>query len=305
MNTHTACWRTEGEGGFMRNVFLFVSRYANFLFFLLLQGFSIYLIVHYNKYHNAVFSSGMNQVTGAVNTQYNKIGEYFALKAENAKLAKANEQLRNGQAANFEKTDTGSRVVVDSIAIDTLGTRRKWRYYQAKVVSNSVAMLNNMVVLQRGSNQQIREGMGVVDPLNGVVGKVIEVSSDYAVVLSLLSKTADFKVNAKLKKGGETGSITWDGNEPNLVVLNDIRKSADVKKGDTVYTSGFTPTFQYGLMIGVVEQVIPEKSTSNFRITVRTSANFYNLQYVYVIENLELEKIEAILQKAQKKAGIN
>jgi rod shape-determining protein MreC len=289
----------------MRNVFLFVSRYANFLFFLLLQGFSIYLIVHYNKYHNAVFSSGMNQVTGAVNTQYNKIGEYFALKAENAKLAKANEQLRNGQAANFEKTDTGSRVVVDSIAIDTLGTRRKWRYYQAKVVSNSVAMLNNMVVLQRGSNQQIREGMGVVDPLNGVVGKVIEVSSDYAVVLSLLSKTADFKVNAKLKKGGETGSITWDGNEPNLVVLNDIRKSADVKKGDTVYTSGFTPTFQYGLMIGVVEQVIPEKSTSNFRITVRTSANFYNLQYVYVIENLELEKIEAILQKAQKKAGIN
>jgi rod shape-determining protein MreC len=289
----------------MRNVFFFIRRYANFLFFLLLQGFSIYLIVHYNRYHNAVFSSSMNQVTGAVNTQYNKIGEYFALKAENAKLAKANEQLRNSQVANFERADTGSRLMVDSVAIDTLGTRRKWRYYQAKVVSNSVAMQNNMVVLQRGSNQQLKEGMGVVDPLNGVVGKIIEVSDDYAVVMSLLCKTSDFKVSAKLKKGGEEGSITWDGKEPNLVVLNDIRKSADVKKGDTVYTSGFTPTFQYGLMIGTVEQVTPEKSTNNFRISVRTAANFYNLQYVYVIENLEVEKIQAILQKAQSKTGSN
>ncbi len=289
----------------MRNVFFFIRRYANFLFFLLLQGFSIYLIVHYNKYHNAIFSSGMNQVTGAVNTQYNKIGEYFALKAENAKLARANEQLLNSRAANFEKTDTGSRVVIDSVAIDTLGTRRKWRYFQAKVVSNSVSMQNNMIVLQRGSNQQLREGMGVVDPVNGLVGKIIEVSSDYAVVLSLLSKTSDFKVSAKLKRGGESGSVSWDGKEPNLVVLNDIRKSAEVKKGDTVYTSGFTTTFQYGLMIGTVEQVTPEKSTNNFRITVRTTANFYNLQYVYVIENLEMEKIDAILKKAQNKAGIN
>jgi rod shape-determining protein MreC len=289
----------------MRNVFFFIRRYANFLFFLLLQGFSIYLIVHYNKYHNAVFSSGMNQVTGAVNKQYNKIGEYLDLKAENAKLARANEQFRNSQASNFERTDTTSRIMTDSVAIDTLGTRRKWRYYQAKVVSNSIAMQNNMVVLQRGSNQQLKEGMGVVDPINGVVGKIIEVSGDYSVVLSLLSKTSDFKVNAKLKKGGETGSISWDGKEPNLVTLSDIRKSADVKKGDTIYTSGLTTTFQYGLMIGTVEEVTPEKSTNNFKITVRTAANFYNLQYVYVIENLEMDKIEAILEKAQKKAGNN
>jgi rod shape-determining protein MreC len=289
----------------MRNIFLFIRRFSNLLFFLLLQGFSIYLIVHYNKYHNAVFSGTMNQLTGSVNTQYNKVGEYFALKAENAKLAKANEQLRNSQATNFDRIDTGSRIVVDSVAIDTLGARRKWRFYQAKVVSNSVAMQNNMVVLGRGSSQQLKEGMGVVDPLNGVVGKIIEVSDDYAVVLSLLSKTSDFKVNAKLKKGGEIGSITWDGREPNVVTLNDIRKSANVKKGDTVYTSGLTTTFQYGLMIGTVEQVVPEKSNNNFKITVRTAANFYNLQYVYVIENLEMQKIEDILKNAAKKTSTN
>jgi rod shape-determining protein MreC len=285
----------------MRNVLLFIRRYATFLFFLLLQGFSVYLIVHYNKYHHAMFSGTMNKVTGTVNTQYNKIQQYLTLKEENAKLSKANEQLLNQLKQNFEIADTAQKMVVDSVATDTLGTRRKWRFYQAKVVASSVSAQNNFIVLHRGSAQQLREGMGVVDPLNGVVGKVIEVTDDYAVAISLLSKTGDFKVNAKLKKGGEMGSITWDGKEPNLVTLNDIRKSADVKKGDTVFTSGATTTFQYGLLVGTVADVIPEKSNNNFRITVRTAANFYNLQYVNVIENIEKEKIEAVLKQAQQK----
>ncbi len=287
----------------MRNVLLFIRRYATFLTFLLLQGFSIYLIVQYNKYHHAVFSSSMNKVTGAVNTQYNKIQEYLTLKQQNAKLSQANEQLLNRLKENFESADTANRTVVDSIALDTLGTRRKWRYYQAKVVAASVSAQNNFIVLHRGSNQQLKEGMGVLDPLNGVVGKIIEVTDDYAVVISLLSKTSDFKVDAKLKKGGETGSITWDGKEPNLVTLTNIRKSADVKKGDTVYTSGYTTTFQNGSMVGTVAEVIPEKSNNNFKIMVRTAANFYNLQYVNVIENIEKEKIETIVQQAAKKLG--
>jgi rod shape-determining protein MreC len=287
----------------MRNLLLFIRRYATFFTFLLLQGFSIYLIVQYNQYHHAVFSSSMNKVTGAVNTQYNKIQEYLTLKQQNAKLSQANEQLLNQLKENFETADTASRIVTDSIAIDTLGTRRKWRFYQAKVVAASVSAQNNFIVMHRGSSQQLKEGMGVVDPLNGVVGKIIEVTDDYAVAISLLSKTSDFKVDAKLKKGGETGSITWDGKEPNLVTLTNIRKSADVKKGDTVYTSGATTTFQYGLMVGTVAEVIPEKSSNNFKIMVRTTANFYNLQYVNVIENIEKEKIEAILKQAEKKLG--
>jgi rod shape-determining protein MreC len=287
----------------MRNVLLFIRRYATFLYFLLLQGFAVYLIVRYNKYHNAVFSGTMNKVTGTVNTQYNRVQEYLTLKEQNARLSKANEQLLNQLKQNFESADTASRVVTDSVAIDTLGTRRKWRYYQAKVVAASVAAQNNFIVLHRGSGQQLKEGMGVADPLNGVVGKIIEVTDDYAVVISLLSRTGDFKVSAKLKRGGETGFITWNGQEPNLVSLNDIRKSADVKKGDTVYTSGATATFPHGLMVGTVAEVVPDKSTTNFRITVRTTANFYNLQYVNVIENIEKDKIDAILKQAEKKLG--
>ena len=284
----------------MRNIFLFIRRYFNFIFFLLLQGFCIYLIVHYNKYHNAIASVRMNEITGRVNEQYNKVDYYLQLKKTNQQLVKDNERLRNLMKANFESPDTANKIVIDSIPYDTLGNHRKWLYQAAKVVSNSVSTQNNFIVLGRGSGQQLKKDEGVIDPNNGVVGIVTDVSENYAVVMSLLHK--DSKINALLKndpQGG--GTIIWDGKEPNYLSMINVRKSVKVAKGDTVFTSGITTTFPYGLMIGTVEQVEPEKSTNNYIIKVKSTANFYNLQFVYAIDNNQREEINKLVEKAKIK----
>lgn len=284
----------------MRNIFLFIRRYFNFIFFLVLQGFCIYLIVHYNKYHNAIASVHMNEITGRVNEQYNKVDYYLQLKKTNQQLVKDNERLRNLMKANFESPDTANKTVIDSIPYDTLGNHRKWLYQTAKVVSNSVSTQNNFIVLGRGSGQQLKKDEGVIDPNNGVVGIVTDVSENYAVVMSLLHK--DSKINALLKndpQGG--GTIVWDGKEPNYLSMINVRKSVKVAKGDTVFTSGITTTFPYGLMIGTVEQVEPEKSTNNYIIKVKSTANFYNLQFVYAIDNNQREEINKLVEKAKIK----
>ena len=286
----------------MRNIFLFIRRYFNFIFFLLLQGFCIYLIVHYNKYHNAIASVRMNEITGRVNEQYNKVDYYLQLKKTNQQLVKDNERLRNLMKANFESPDTASKIVIDSIPYDTLGNHRKWLYQAAKVVSNSVSTQNNFIVLGRGSGQQLKKDEGVIDPNNGVVGIVTDVSENYAVVMSLLHK--DSKINALLKndpQGG--GTIIWDGKEPNYLSMINVRKSVKVVKGDTVFTSGITTTFPYGLMIGTVDQVEPEKSTNNYIIKVKSTANFYNLQFVYAIDNNQREEINKMVEKAKIKVN--
>lgn len=285
----------------MRNIFLFIRRYFNFILLVLLQGFSIYLIVHYNTYHNAVASGFMNEVTGKINTQYNKVDYYFQLKKTNEQLAKDNQRLRNQLRENFDKPDTSSKMVTDSIPYDTLGSRRRWLYMDAKVVANSISAQSNFIVLGRGAHQQIKKDDGVVDPNNGVVGIVTDVSDNFAVVMSLLHK--DSKISAKLKNTGDAGQVTWDGKDPNRLSLIDIRKSAKVAKGDTVYTSGFTPTFPYGMMIGTVEQVTPDKSTNNFIIRLKSSANFFNLQYVYAIENLQRDEINRMVENARNKTN--
>ncbi len=285
----------------MRNIFLFIRRYFNFIFLLILQIFCIYLIVHYNTYHNAVASGVMNEVTGKVNKEYNKVDYYFQLKKTNEKLARDNERLRNLMKENFETPDTSIKIIADSIPYDTLGNIRKWEYRAAKVVSSSVSAPNNFIVLSRGFAQQLKKDMGVVDPNNGVVGIVTDVSENFAVVMSLLHK--DSKISAKLKTGGDAGQVIWDGKDPNRLLLIEIRKSAKVAKGDTVFTSGFTTTFPYGLMLGTVAEIIPDKSTNNYIIKLKSSANFYNLQYVYAIENYQKDEINRLLKNAINKTN--
>lgn len=284
----------------MRNIFLFIRRYFNFIFFLLLQGYCIYLIAHYNQYHNAVASGYLNEVTGRINEQYNKADYYLQLKKTNQQLAKDNERLRNLMKSNFNIPDTANKIITDSIPYDTSGVHRKWMYQSAKVVSNAVSAQNNFIVISRGSAQQVKKDEGVIDANNAVVGIVTDVSENYSVVMSLLHK--DSKINALLKNdpnGG--GTVVWDGKEPNYLSLINVRKSSKVVKGDTVFTSGITTTFPYGLMIGTVDYVAPDKSTNNYIIKVKSSANFYNLQYVYAIDNYQREDINKLIEKAKIK----
>lgn len=282
----------------MRNIFLFIRRHINLLIFLVLQGFSIYLIVSYSKYHQAAFGNISNNLTGKVNEQYSRVQKYFFLKKTNDSLVKANEALYNKLKIDFDIPDTATKTMIDSIRVDSLMKFRKFTYLNAKVVSNSISTQNNFIVLSRGRSENLHEGMGVVDPNNAVVGIITEVTDDYAVVMSLLHK--DSHLSGKLLKGGETGTLNWDGKVPNIITLTNIPKSAKVAKGDTIITSGFSTTFPKGMMIGTVLEVYAEKSTSNFRIKFKTSANFYNLQYVYAIDNVEQEAVNKILDKLKQ-----
>jgi rod shape-determining protein MreC len=285
----------------MHNLILFVRRYFNFIVLFLLQGFSIYLLVRYNSYHNAFASNLMNEVTGKINARFNKVDYFFQLKKTNEVLLTTNEQLRNRLKENFEGQDTSTKMVAENLLNDTTGRQRKWLYLLAKVVSNSVSAQNNFIVLQRGSAQQLKKDAGVVDLNNGVVGIVTDVSENFTVVMSLLHK--DSKMSVKLKKGGEVGQVIWDGKDPNRLSLIDIRKSGQVAKGDTVYSSGFTTTFPYGLMVGTIEDIAQDKSTNNYIIHLKSSANFYNIQYVYAIENLQREAVDQLLKNANNKAN--
>lgn len=284
----------------MRNIFLFVRRYFNFIFFLLLQVFCIYLIVHYNKYHNAVFSGTANQLTGKINEQYNKVEDYFHLKRTNDSLVKANERLYNKLRADFMLPDTASKMVVDSIRIDSILQYRRYNYISATVIENSVNTQSNFIVLNRGLSGGLKKGMGVIDLSNGVVGSITDISNDYAVVMGLLHK--DSHLEGMLLRGdGETGTLSWDGVTPNIITMNRIPKSAKIAKGDTIISSGNSTSIPRGMLLGFVTEVIPEKSSNNFLIKFRSAANFYNLQYVYAIDNSQQEAIDKLLEKQANK----
>ena len=285
----------------MRNIFLFIRRYSNFLLFLFLQALSIYFIVHYSKYHEAVFGSTMNRVTGRINKQYDKTTYYFRLKSINDSLLKANEMLYNKLKSDFNIPDSADRSVTDTMRIDSLLQYRKFNYMSAKVVSNSVSSQSNFIVINGPNVKKFTKGMGITGMNNDVIGVITEVDGDYAVVMSLLHK--DSHLSGRLKKTGETGTLNWNGVQPNLLTLSNISKGVKIAKGDTVVTSGFSAIFPKGIMIGRVAGVKPETASNNVNITLRSAADFYNLEYVYAIQSVDAEPVKKIIEKA--KAAVN
>ena len=282
----------------MRNIFLFVRRYINFLFFLVLQGFCLFLLFSYNRFHNAIFMNVANEVTGKIYKQYNNVEYYFQLKRTNDSLIKANERLYNKLRQDFSMPDTDNRVALDTIKVDSLEKYRKFLYMQSKVIGNTVNLPNNYIQLDRGALQGLKKDLGVIDANNAVVGTVIDVSNNYAVVMSLLHMQSS--ISAKLRKTGELGTVVWDGKTPNIVVLKDIGKNAKVNKGDSVITSGFSDKFPYGLLIGTIDEIITDKSSNSYTLRVKTAANFNTIQFVYVINNFQKDEPAELLKRVKK-----
>jgi rod shape-determining protein MreC len=283
----------------MRNIFLFIRTYFNFLTFLVLQILSIVLLVKYNQTHEAAYAGIANEITGRVNDQYNRVQYYFHLKETNKRLQEENTRLKNLLGISFENADTIRQVVLDSLTRDTLGRERKFIWLPAKVVNNTVSAPLNFLTLHRGAGQGVKKDMAVVGP-DGVVGTVVEVSENYSRVMSLLNRNS--KVSSMLKKGNITGSIEWDGQDPRFVTLRNIPKSVKVAKGDSVLTSNFSANFPPNIMVGTVDQIAADASSNFYTIRVRTATNFYSLQYVNLIENIqwaEQHRLEAAPVKNQ------
>jgi len=282
----------------MRNIFLFIRIYFNFLFFLFLMGISLFMLFNYNRYQHTVYSATAGEITGKITKQYNDVEYYFQLKKTNDSLVKANAILYNKLKQDYEMPDTVSKLAIDTIQIDTILHQRKYLYLSAKVVGNSVSQPNNYLQIHRGSLQGVSADLGVTDINNYVVGTVVDVSKNYSVVMSLLHRQSN--ISAKLKKTGETGSVIWDGLQPNVVILKDISKEVKVAKGDSVITSGFSDKFPFGLLIGTVTEIVNDKTSSTYTIKVKTAANFYNLQYVNIINNLQKDEPKQLLKSVKK-----
>ena len=280
----------------MRNVFLFVRRYFNFLIFIIMQAVALYMLFHYNRFHEAAFMGVASEVTGKISKQYNTVEYYFQLQKTNALLIEENQKLRNLLKEDFLPADTTTKIVVDSIKVDSLEQYRRYLYFPAKVINNSVTSQTNYLTISRGTNQGIVKDMAVISPA-GVVGTVVNVSPNMATVMSLLHRQS--RISASLLKTGETGSVEWDGKNPQLLTFRNIPKSAQAKKGDTVVTSRYS-TFPPGQPVGVIVEIESQEGSNFYLMKIKPATNFFNIQFVYAVKNLQKAEQDA-LEKATRK----
>src|SRR5690606_8031779 len=150
----------------MKNLWLFLKKYNAMFWFILFFTVSIILVVGNNSYQRAYFVNSSNTVIGSFYKEVNAWKGYLSLNETNEKLAQENVLLRQ-QIQNLLQADTSADTVhiVDSIE------QGRYSFIVAGVANNSIHLKNNYLTLDKGAQDGIEKGMGVITS-NGVVGFV-------------------------------------------------------------------------------------------------------------------------------------
>lgn len=274
----------------MRNLLRFLWKYSNFVLFILMEVFCLYLVFKHNSFQKASWINSSNTFAGNVFTTVNSVKEYFALKETNELLAAENARLRNQSLGSYAKYITTTTVINDTVL------KQQYTYIPADVVNNSVNRRNNYLTLNRGYKQGITNDMAVINS-NGIVGYTKDVSANYCTVLSILNK--DAKISAKIKRFGELGSLIWEGGDYRFGLLQDIGTHVKLAKGDTIVTSNFSDIFPSNITIGTVESFVPREGGEFYNIKVRYTANLKNVTHVYIINNILREEKKNLEDRSQ------
>lgn len=257
------------------------------------------MLFKYNRLHHAAFLGVASEVTGRMNTQVDKLDDYFHQGEENRRLHKMNDSLLNLLKTNYSIPDTGQRIILDSAMIDSVKQFKKYIWRDAKVVYNTVTSEKNYLQLNRGAKYGIQDNMAVLNSDGAVVGQVVNVSPNFSEVMSLLHVQSS--VSAALKKTGDAGKLEWDGKDPRFVQLKGISKSVEVKVGDSVVTSKYSYNFPPDKLIGRIAAINSDPATGFYLLKIKTIVNFNTIQQVFVVENLQREEQLQLEKDTEKK----
>lgn len=274
----------------MRTLWRFINRYNAFFLFLIFEVAAIIIFVKNNSYQRAEFINSASGVIGRLDAEKDQFYGYLSLREVNDSLARENAHLR-GLLKTSYYIDTATRhKVTDTVY------KQQYEYIVARVINNSVNQPNNYLTLNKGSEQGIAKGMGVICN-KGIVGKVIYVSGHFALVQSLLHKDSQF--SAMLGDNKEIGSITWnDDLDPHKGILKDVSNNAQPKVGEWVVTSGYS-LFPEGVPVGKVSSLHTKGGGYSLNLEVSLSVDFSKLEYVNVVDNKFGKEQEAL--EGQKK----
>ena len=268
----------------MQQIINFIIRNKTFLLFLLLFSVSILFTIQSHSYHKSKFINSANFFTGGIYNSLNNISEYFSLKSQNSLLVEENNQLRN--------LLFNSEINANSTGIDSLPFDSSYKFITGKIIKNSYHLSNNILTLNRGTSDSIKQDYGVITS-SGILGIIDKTSKNYATIISILNTTS--KISAQLKNTNHFGTLSWDGRNPKLTQLIDIPKIAPVKTGDTIVTSGRSSIFTKGILIGTIESFELDEAENYYELNIKLFNDMTNIEHVYIIQNNDADEIKDLL----------
>ena len=211
--------------------------------------------------------------TGGLRNAWNSYVNLRGVRAENERLK---EQLGSLQVqfqqerAKAERARQLERLLgfQQQLTIDTV---------PSVVIGAGATTDFRVITIDKGSTSGIATNMAVIAP-TGVVGRVVTPTSHASKVQLLIDRNA--AAGALVERSRAQGIVIGAGE--NIVRMDFVEATADVKVGDTIVTSGIDGIYPKGFVIGKVETVGGGNGIYK-NIRVRPSVEFNRLEEVLVI----------------------
>ena len=196
-----------------------------------------------------------------------KIG---AIEAENIELKNQIEALKKELNIDYVLTD--------------------YEQINATVVSRNVGYWYNTLTIDKGSKNDIEEGMVVINAI-GLIGKVTKVSAYSSEVRLITTSDTNNKISVSISNGQNkiNGLINGYNYDSNLLEVEGISNTEEVNVGDTVYTSGLGGVFPSGILIGKVVNITTDEYDLAKIINVEPSVSFNDINYVSILKRKDTE----------------
>jgi rod shape-determining protein MreC len=218
-----------------------------------------------------VASSRMGHSAGDIFHQYFMLG---SVARENHRLKDQIDQLNQRQSRMVELELENHRLA----ELLDLKEAMDLKMVGADVIGSDATGMARSLILGQGGSAGLQPGMGVI-ATGGVVGKLIATSRNASRVMLLSDHTC--AIDAFVQRSRIRGIVT--GQADDGVIMKYVERTADIKAGDGVVTSGLDGVFPRGLLIGYVSTIERKGPGLFLNVSVNPSADLRKLEQVLVI----------------------
>ena len=146
--------------------------------------------------------------------------------------------------------------------------------------------------VDRGSRDGVAVNDVVISP-EGAVGRVAAVGYNYAEVLTILDPAVS--MGCTISRTREIGLAEGESllAQDNRLKMSYLPRETLAAANDLVVTTGLGGVFPSGLIVGTVEDVIPESSGKSMYAVVRPAADVRDVTSVFIITNYDPNTVKA------------
>ena len=226
------------------------------------------------------FQKAAAVVSGGVGTVWEKYTSIDKVMEQNEQLETENAELRQ-QMVDYD------RIKAENDAYKALAriqdTNSEASYVSAFVIGRDPLDEFGGFTLDQGSTDGVAVNDAIISDRGYLLGVVVEVDATSCKVMTILHPS--FNAAGVISRTRENGIITGSADyaADGQCVLTNLDRATEARKGDQVITTGLGGVFPANLLVGTVQEVVPEQSGKSSSAVILPGADPRTVKHVFIV----------------------